>query len=43
MRWRGVEIAELDDATLLDALRQALAICAEMWREVARRKIVRQV
>ncbi len=43
MRWRGVEIADLPDDTLLVAIRQALAICGELWREVARRGMVRLV
>ena len=43
MKWRGTEIEELDDVTLLDALRQALAICGLLWREVAKRGLVLRV
>lgn len=43
MKWRGIEIADLDDRSLLDAIRQALKICAELWREVARRRLVKNV
>jgi len=40
MKWRGVEISELPDATLLEALDAALKISGELWAEVARRGIM---
>lgn len=43
MRWRGVEVGELDDEALLTALRQAIRILGALWAEVARRRLVRAV
>lgn len=38
MKWRGVELAELDEATIEEALDQALRILGELWTERQRRK-----
>lgn len=43
LRWRGTPIPELSDAELISALRQALAICAAFWREVALRGLIRSI
>jgi len=43
VKWRGVEIDKLDNATLIDALRQALTIVGQLWHEVMKRKLVRDV
>jgi len=42
MKWRGVEIKDLDDTTVLEALDAALKISGELWREVARRGLIRE-
>lgn len=43
MNWRGTPIPKLPDADLLEAMRTALKICGVLWREIARRKLVRLV
>lgn len=43
MKWRGVDIEELDDDTLIEALRQALHIVHALWTQVSRRGLVRRV
>lgn len=39
MKWRGVEVADLDDATLVDAFEQGLAIVQELMVHVQRRNL----
>lgn len=43
MKWRDVEIGQLDDRSLVEALRQCLAIGYALWSEVARRRLVGKV
>lgn len=42
MKWRGVEVENLDDATLVDAFEQGLAILQELMQHMQCRNPVRQ-
>jgi len=41
MKWRGQELHELDDRTLLSALVTTMKILGAMWAEIARRRLIK--
>ena len=43
MKWRGQELRELDDRTLLSALATTMKILGAMWTEVARRGLIKKL